>query len=187
MPSKNNIDDPRHFKILEAVSKGPTNLANLSMRTELSKDMVERIVDDLSSQRLLDKVVRKGFFGNKKNELHITESGLESLKIKKQELYHMIEQLRLLYRTGDKKNIHSFTESNKEWMPTIFFMSGPIFSSPVNISESRNDEGNNDGSDRTEKNPGSSSTETASGDIRDSISSSDTSANGFNIGGFDSF
>jgi hypothetical protein len=114
-------ESPNHFMVLDAISRGMKKIDSISKVTKLSKAEVELIVNDLISQRLIVKSVKKGFFGNKKVELDIAKTGIEILNRKKEELCEKSERLQQLYQTGDKTQMQSFMDSNRMWIPMMLF------------------------------------------------------------------
>jgi hypothetical protein len=114
-------ESPNHFMVLDAVSRGMKKIDSISKVTKLSKDEVELIVNDLVAQKILIKNEKKGFFGNKKIELDIADTGIKILNTKKQELSEKSERLQQLYETGDKSQVQSFMDSNRMWIPMMLF------------------------------------------------------------------
>ena len=114
-------ESPNHFMVLDAIARGMKKIDSISKVTKLSKDEVELIVNDLVTQKILIKNVKKGFFGNKKIEFHIAETGMKILNSKKQELAEKSERLQQLYETGDRSQIQSFMDSNRMWIPMMLF------------------------------------------------------------------
>src|SRR5215210_7786777 len=115
-------ESPNHFMVLDAVSRGMKKIDSISKVTKLSKDEVELIVNDLVAQKILIKNEKKGFFGNKKIELDIADTGIKILNTKKQELSEKSERLQQLYETGDKSQVQGFMDSNRMWIPMMSFM-----------------------------------------------------------------
>jgi hypothetical protein len=114
-------ESPNHFIVLDAVARGMKKIDSISKVTKLSKDEVELIVNDLVAQKILIKNEKKGFFGNKKIELDIADTGIKILNTKKEELSEKSERLQQLYQTGDKSQIQSFMDSNRMWIPMMLF------------------------------------------------------------------
>jgi len=114
-------ESPNHFMVLDAVARGMKKIDSISKVTKLSKDEVELIVNDLVAQKILIKNVKKGFFGNKKIELDIADTGMKILNTKKQELSEKSERLQQLYQIGDKSQVQSFMDSNRMWIPMMLF------------------------------------------------------------------
>ena len=122
MSSDTNVNEsPNHFMVLDAIARGMKKIDSISKVTKLSKDEVELIVNDLVTQKILIKNVKKGFFGNKKVEFHIAETGLKILNSKKQELTEKSQRLQQLYETGDRSQMQSFMDSNRMWIPMMLF------------------------------------------------------------------
>lgn len=179
-------ESPNHFMVLDAISRGMKKIDSISKVTKLSKAEVELIVNDLISQRLIVKSVKKGFFGNKKVELDIAKTGIEILNTKKQELYEKSERLQQLYQTGDKTQMQGFMDSNRMWIPMMLFsgiMNMMFFASMMsfmgmgmNPTESSMTEGQIDQS-------GAEGAATDTGDA--SASDMDTSGGEADFGGFD--
>jgi predicted transcriptional regulator len=117
---KNN--NPNHFIVLDAISKGAKNIDNLVKATRLSGEEVHLIVNDLTSQRLIIKEEKKRrFLGGKKVEFKITETGLRVLNSKKQELQEQTKQLRQWHNNGNTTQLQSYMDSNRTWMPFMLF------------------------------------------------------------------
>ena len=123
MSANDNIDkSPNHFMLLDAISKGLTNVDKIARATKLDNDEVESIVSDLLTQRLIVKVERKGFiFGKKKVELRITQIGSKLLNVKKQELDQKRQQMQESYDNGDGTQLQSYMDANRMWMPMMLF------------------------------------------------------------------
>src|SRR6187200_411024 len=114
-------ESPNHFMVLDAVARGMKKIDSISKVTKLSKDEVRLIVNDLVNQKILIKNEKKGFFGNKKIELDIADTGMKILNTKKQELAEKSDRLQQLYETGDKSQVQSFMDSNRMWIPMMLF------------------------------------------------------------------
>jgi hypothetical protein len=114
-------ESPNHFMVLDAVARGMKKIDSISKVTKLSKDEVQLIVNDLVNQKILMKNEKKAFFGNKKIELDIADTGMKILNTKKQELSEKSDRLQQLYETGDKSQVQSFMDSNRMWIPMMLF------------------------------------------------------------------
>src|SRR5688500_4284250 len=122
MSSDTNVNEsPNHFMVLDAISRGMKKIDSIAKVTKLSKDEVELIVNDLTNQKLINTVVKKGFFGNKKTEFHISDTGMKMLDSKKQELTYKSQRLQQLYESGDKSQMQSYMNENRSWMPMMLF------------------------------------------------------------------
>jgi hypothetical protein len=161
-----------------------------SLETVEEPRAVAQWIADHSS--LITKQTKKGFFGNKKIEVYVTEIGFKILESKKQELVNKSKYLQQLYETGDRGQMQSYLNENRSWMPMMLF-SGLInmvmFSSmmsfmgmPMNPAESAQSEAQaaESGGSRAEDSEAVSDT----GDTGDY---SDMDVGGMDTGGFDSF
>ncbi|MBA3977605.1 MAG: MarR family transcriptional regulator [Nitrosopumilus sp.] len=199
MSSNNSSNEsPNHFIVLDAISRGMKKVDSIVRVTKLSKDEVELIVNDLNAQKLITKDVKKGFFGNKKIELYISETGMRMLSTKKQELSNKSQHLQQLYETGERGQMQSFMDSNRMWMPMMLFsgiMSVMFFASmmsfmgmAMNPAESSMTEGQVDetgGAEDTGDAASDSGGDVGAGDA----GAGDAGAGGMDMdaGGFDSF
>ena len=114
--------NPNHFIVLDAVSKGTKDIDNLVKTTRLPREEVHLIINDLTSQRLIIKEEKKRrFFGGKKIEIKVTETGVRVLNTKKQELQEQTKQLREWYNNGNTTQLQTFMDSNRTWMPFLLF------------------------------------------------------------------
>ena len=61
----NVADSPKHFIVLDAVSRGMNEVGKIAKVTKMDKAEVELVVNDLSSQRLLTAGEKRGLLGKK--------------------------------------------------------------------------------------------------------------------------
>ena len=202
MSANDNFDkSPNHFMVLDAISKGLTNVDKIARATKLDKDEVESIVSDLLTQRLIVKGERKGFiFGKKKVELRITEIGSKLLNVKKQELNQKRQEMKEAYDNGDGTQLQSYMDANRMWIPMMLFsgiMDMMFFTSMMSFMGLGINpiEGALIGSDSSHHNAGASSDGTHSGHDQSATSGGDSNTSdgsghdnsGFDSGGFDGF
>ena len=122
MSSEVNIrESPNHFIVLDAIARGMNNFDKISRVSKLNKSEVEIIANDLVFQRLVMMNEKRGFFGRKKNELKITETGMSLLGNKKKELQEKVQEMQQYYNNGDKSQLDSFMVSNRSWVPMMLF------------------------------------------------------------------
>ena len=115
-------NNPTHFIVLDAIGRGIKDIDRIAKTTRLPRDEVELIVNDLSSQRLIIKEEKKRkFFGGKKVEATVTETGLRMLNSKKQELEEQAQQLRQWQSNGNTTQLQSYMSSNRSWVPFMLF------------------------------------------------------------------
>jgi hypothetical protein len=188
-------ESPNHFMVLDAIARDMKKVSSIAKVTKLSKDEVELIINDLKSQRLITVEVKKGFFGNKKTEIFIAETGTRILNSKKEELTYKSQKLQQLYQTGDRAQMQSYMNDNRMWMPMMLF-SGLInmmmFASmmsfmgmAMNPGESAQTEGQVDQSGVGGESTGTEDSGAAA-DTSDTGGFSDMGG-GMDTGGFDSF
>jgi hypothetical protein len=115
-------NNPSHFIVLDMISRGVKDIDNLVKTTRLPREEVQHIVDDLLSQRLIIREEKKRrFFGGKKIEIKVTETGLKVLNSKKKELQQQTQQLRQWHNNGNTTQLQSYMDSNRSWMPFMLF------------------------------------------------------------------
>ena len=187
-------ESPKHFMVLDAVARGMKKIDSIAKVTKLSKDEVQLIVNDLRTQKLISVDEKRGFFGNKKIELSMTDTGSKILDSKKEELSTKAHRLQQLYQSGDRAQMQSYMDDNRMWMPMMLFsglMSMVMFAGmmsfmgmAMNPAESAQTEG------QVDESGGGTSAED-SGATADSGDTSGVSDAGFDsgmdTGGFDSF
>jgi hypothetical protein len=188
-------ESPKHFMVLDAIARGMKKIDSIAKVTKLSKDEVELIVNDLRTQKLINANEKRGFFGNKKIELSITDTGSRILESKKEELTYKSQRLQQLYQSGDRSQMQSYMDDNRMWMPMMLFsglMSMVMFASmmsfmgmAMNPAESAQTEG------QVDESGGSSAEDSgaAASESGDTGGFSDTGfdSGGMDTGGFDSF
>ena len=199
MSSKNNFNaSPNHFMVLDAISRGMKKADSIAKVTKLSKEEVELILNDLRNQKLINAVIKKGFFGNKKTEYHISETGMKLLDSKKQELSQKSQRLQQLYDTGNRGQMQSYMDDNRMWMPMMLFsglINAVMFTSmmsfmgmAMNPAESAQTEGQVDESGGSGAEDSGAASDTGASDTGDTGGFSDMGADGgMDTGGFDSF
>src|ERR671939_1151046 len=115
-------DSPNHFIVLDAKSRGISDMEKISRASKLDKEEVELIVDDLLTQRLIVKTERKGLiFRKKKLDLGITDIGMKLLNAKKEDLEQKKQQMQQSYNNGDGTRLQSYMDANRMWMPMMLF------------------------------------------------------------------
>jgi hypothetical protein len=111
---------PKHFIVLDAISRGTTNSDKISRITKLDKVEAELIVNDLHVQRLITLGKKRGLFG-KKIDVRINDVGSRLLYEKKQELEQKARDLQGWYYGGNRKMVQSFMNDNRAWIPMMIF------------------------------------------------------------------
>ncbi|MER3408407.1 MAG: MarR family transcriptional regulator [Nitrososphaera sp.] len=114
-------ESPNHFMVLDAVARGMRSVGKIASVTKLSKSLVEMIVNDLVAQRLIIKTEKKGFLGNRKEEITITETGMRVLTAKKQELEKKFQQFQQWYSNGQLQQMQNSMGSDRMWLPFMMF------------------------------------------------------------------
>lgn len=191
-------ESPKHFIVLDAIARGMKKIDSIANVTKLSKDEVKLIVNDLHAQKLITMDIKKGFFGNKKIEVQITDTGFDILDSKKQELSVKAQQLQQLYQSGDRGQMQSMMNDNRSWMPMMLFsglMSMVMFAGmmsfmgmAMNPAESAQTEGQVDESGGSGAEDTGAASDSGASDSGDTGGFSDMGAGGgMDTGGFDSF
>lgn len=188
--------NPRHFMVLNAIAMGIKDIDKISRTTKLPRQEVELIINDLSSQRLILKEERKRrFFGGKKLDLKISDTGMRILHSKKSELEQQAEQLRQWQRDGNTTQLQSYMESdnNRSWIPFMLFsgiMSAIFFTSmmsmmgmALNPMESQMAQEGGSGSEGEGADSAESETNSGSSEASETGDMADTG--GADFGGFD--
>jgi hypothetical protein len=195
--------NPRHFMVLNAIAGGIKDTNKISRTTKLTRQEVELIIIDLSSQRLIIKEEKKRrFFGGKKQDIKISDTGMRILHSKKQELEQQAEQLRQWQRNGNTTQLQSYMESdnNRSWIPFMLFsgiMNALFFTSmmsmlgmglnPMESQIAQESSGGSEGADttaETDTDSGSGSNVDGTGDV---VDTGGGDFGGFDGGGFGDF
>ena len=193
MSSNNNFNEsPNHFMVLDAISRGMKKIDSIAKVTKLSKDEVELIINDLQTQKLVIKQTKKGFFGNKKIEVYVADTGFKILESKKQELVNKSIYLQQLYETGNRGQMQSYMNDNRMWMPMMLFsglINAVMFTSMMSFMGMSMNPAENVQSEAQASESGGSGAEDsgAASDTGDTGDYSDMDVGGMDTGGFDSF
>ena len=193
MSSNNSFNEsPNHFMVLDAISRGMKKIDSVAKVTKLSKDEVELIINDLQTQKLVIKQTKKGFFGNKKIEVYVADTGFKILESKKQELVNKSKYLQQLYETGNRGQMQSYMNDNRMWMPMMLFsglINAVMFTSMMSfMGMSMNPAENVQSEAQAAESGGSGADDSgAASDTGDTGDYSDMDLGGMDTGGFDSF
>jgi len=215
MSASDKFDEsPNHFIVLDAISRGISNVDKIARASKLVKEQVELIVNDLLTQRLIVKIETKGFiFRKKKLELGISDIGMKLLNAKKEELEQKKQQMQQSYNNGNGTQLQSYMDANRMWMPMMLFsgiMDMMFFTSMMSFmglgvnpmenammgsesggsghEQSVNDhEAGQSSHDQGSTSEGSDSSNDAAGADYDNSSFDSDGFGGFDGGGFDSF
>ena len=116
-------ESPRHFMVLDAITRGIQDPNKIAKVLKINKEEVELILNDLLTQRLIIKKESRGFFGNKKIKISITDTGIRLLKSKKEELERKWHQAQKMYNNGkgNKAQLQTYMETNRSWVPLMIF------------------------------------------------------------------
>jgi hypothetical protein len=199
---KNN--NPSHFMVLDAIARGIKEVDRIAEATRLPREEVEIVVNDLSLQRLVTKEEKKRrFFGGKKIEIKITDTGMRMLNSKKQELQQEAEQLTQWQRNGNTTQLQRYMDSdnNRSWIPFMLLsgiMNALFFTSmmsmmgmALNPMESQvAAESGGGGAAETDTSGASaddSSSPSAGSDVGDTVDTGGGDFGGFDGGGFGDF
>jgi DNA-binding MarR family transcriptional regulator len=129
------IESPKHFVVLDAISRGVEDAGKIARVTKIDKAEVEMIVNDLAVQKLVIAEQKKGLFG-KKVQARITDTGSRLLSSKKQDLEGKAREFKDMYRNGDRGGMQSFMDDNRMWLPMMIFsgiMSAMMFASMMSF------------------------------------------------------
>jgi len=193
MSSNNNFNEsPNHFMVLDAISRGMKKIEDIAKVTKLSKDEVELIINDLQTQKLVIKQTKKGFFGNKKIEVYVADTGFKILESKKQELVNKSKYLQQLYETGNRGQMQSYMNDNRMWMPMMLFsglINAVMFTSMMSfMGMSMNPSESTQSDAQAAESGGSGADDSGSAsDTGETGDYSDMDVGGMDTGGFDSF
>jgi DNA-binding MarR family transcriptional regulator len=128
-------ESPKHFMMLDAISRGVGYVGKIAKVTKISKAEVEMVLNDLAVQKLIVVEQKKGLFG-KKAQARITDTGSSLLSFKKQELEEKSRHLESMYMNRDRRGAESFMDDNRAWIPMMLFsgiMSAMMFASMMSF------------------------------------------------------
>lgn len=189
-------DSPNHFIVLDAIGRGLKTTDKISKVTRIDKSEVELLLKDLTLQRLVVRMEKKGFFRNK-TEFVINETGQSLLDSKKHELEQKAKHIEQAYGNGNTAQLQSFMEAERAWIPmmlfsgllnVVFFSSMMSFMGMTMSPQESSMAGDTGGaSDSTDSSTDSGSDTGAQVDSGGADSAGDSSGGGFEGGGFDSF
>jgi DNA-binding MarR family transcriptional regulator len=128
-------ESPKHFMVLDAISRGIGYVDKIAKVTKVDKAEVEMVLKDLAVQKLIVIEQKKGLFG-RKAQARITDTGSRLLSFKKQELEEKSRHLENMYINRDRRGVESFMDDNRAWIPMMIFsgiMSAMMFASMMSF------------------------------------------------------
>ena len=128
-------ESPKHFMVLDAISRGIGYVGKIAKVTKVDKAEVEMVLKDLAVQKLIVIEQKKGLFG-RKAQARITDTGSRLLSFKKQELEEISRHLESMYINRDRRGVESFMDDNRAWIPMMIFsgiMSAMMFASMMSF------------------------------------------------------
>lgn len=128
-------ESPKHFMVLDAISRGVGYVSKIAKVTKISKAGVEMVLNDLAVQKMIVVEQKKGLFG-KKAQARITDTGSRLLSFKKQELEEKSRHLESMYMNRERRGVESFMDDNRAWIPMMIFsgiMSAMMFASMMSF------------------------------------------------------
>jgi DNA-binding MarR family transcriptional regulator len=174
----NVIESPKHFIVLDAISRGIEDAGKIARVTKNDKAEVGMILNDLEFQRLVIIQQKKSFFGSKKKlYARITGTGRRLLSSKKQELEEKASEFRDMYRNGDRRGMQSFMDDNRIWLPMMIFsgiMSAMMFPSMMSFMGMAMNPAESAVAGDTAANTGEDAQGTSTGDDTQSVAADET-------------
>jgi hypothetical protein len=74
-------ESPKHFTVLDAISRGVGDAGKIAKVTKINNAEVEMVLNDLIVQKLIVAEQKKGLFGNK-SQARITDIGSSSFLLR---------------------------------------------------------------------------------------------------------
>lgn len=114
-------EEPKDVIVLGAIKKGAKKFDKIKNKTGIESEELNKILEKLEERGMIKVDKKKGLFGGAKIELQITEKGSNELDQRMHEMQENWKQMVQLYKSGDKKKLEGFMESNKSFLPMMMF------------------------------------------------------------------
>lgn len=114
-------EEPKDIIVLGAIKKGAKKFDKIKNKTGIESEELNKILEKLEERGMIKVDKKKGLFGGAKIELQITEKGSNELDQRMHEMQENWKQMVQLYKSGDKKKLEGFMESNKSFLPMMMF------------------------------------------------------------------
>ena len=107
--------------VLGAIQRGAKKFDKIQKEAKIESEKLNQILEKLEKRGLIKVEEKKGLLGNKKIEIFVTEKGTKELDERLFELKENWDQMVQLYKKGDKKQLESYMDSNRGFLPTMMF------------------------------------------------------------------
>lgn len=114
-------EEPKDVIVLGAIKKGAKKFDKIRNKTGISPEELNKILEKLEERGLIKVDKKKGFFGGEKIELQLTDKGSNELEHRMHEMHENWERMVQMYKSGDKKKLEEYMESNKSMLPMMMF------------------------------------------------------------------
>lgn len=114
-------EEPKDVIVLGAIKKGAKKFDKIKNKTGYEPEELNKILEKLEERGMIRVDKKKGFFGGEKTELQITDKGLNELEHRIHEMQQNWDQMVQMYKSGDKKKLEEYMESNKSMLPMMMF------------------------------------------------------------------
>ena len=106
--------------VLGAIQRGTKKFDNIRKETKIDPEELNQILEKLEKRGLIKVQEKKGLLG-KKIEILVTEKGTKELDERLFELKESWDQMVQLYKKGDKKQLESYMNDQRGFLPTMMF------------------------------------------------------------------
>ncbi len=114
-------EEPKDVIVLGAIKKGAKKFDKIKNKTGIEPEELNKILEKLEERGMIRVDKKKGLFGGEKIELQITDKGSNELDQRVHEMKQNWDQMVQMYKSGDKKKLEGFMESNKSMLPMMMF------------------------------------------------------------------
>lgn len=112
--------EPKDIIVLGAIKHGIKKFDKIQKTTQIDAEELNKILEELENKGLIEVEEKKGLFG-KKIELEVTEKGAKEVDERIHELQDRWNQMKQIYKTGDKEKMKQCMDENKSFLPTMMF------------------------------------------------------------------
>jgi DNA-binding HxlR family transcriptional regulator len=114
-------EEPKDIIVLGAIKKGAKKFDKIRDKTGIEPEELDKILEKLEERGFIRVEKKKGFLGGEKIELSVTEKGTNELDQRIHEMRQNWDQMMQIYKSGDKKKLEEYIESNKSFFPMMMF------------------------------------------------------------------
>lgn len=113
--------DEKNMKILGVINGGANSFGAIKSRSSIDSNELENILTILENEKLISKIISKGFFGQPKISIMLTQTGKQRVSEYKQYLEEKWKEIIKLLSDGEREKLDQYMTENPYIVKTMLF------------------------------------------------------------------